>query len=456
MTSLFLSEPTPETKPIRLLRSEDWEREHDRLSSPVARLAALHQFDGGAGQCLLITNGDGELTEVLFGLGDLTDPRTLLALPGKLPEGHYAITDGIDLIGAEAAAALFAEGAHGFSRYTEARPKPRLVVPAGIDEGDVESLAAAQDLLCDLVNTPAEDMGPDAMEAATRSAFEGSGAELRVTVGDDLLTGNYPLIHAVGRAGPEAPRLIEVEWGDASHPRLSLVGKGVCYDTGGLNLKSGNYMRDMKKDMGGAAHAIALAKLVVDARLPVRLHMLVPAVENSVSSVSFRPGDVFSSRKGLSVEIDNTDAEGRLVLADALTRACENAPELLMDFATLTGAARVALGPDLAPFYTDDANLAAALDVASYSAADPVWRMPLWTPYLSGLKSSVADIVNSGGPLGGSITAALFLRNFVDTEAWVHFDIWAWRKGAYGRPAGAAPCGLRAVWRMLRDRYAGN
>jgi leucyl aminopeptidase len=261
------------------------------------------------------------------------------------------------------------------------------------------------------------------------------------------------MVHAVGRAGVDAPRFLELEWGVPGRPRLALCGKGITFDSGGLNLKTGDGMRIMKKDMGGAAHAIALAELIMGAGLPVHLKLYVSAAENAISGNAFRPGDILSSRKGLTVEIDNTDAEGRLVLADALTRACESEPDLLLDFATLTGAARVALGADLAPLYTDDETLAADILAASAHTGDPVWRMPLWDPYLADLKSPVADLVNSGGSFAGSITAAVFLKQFVTVKSWAHFDIWAWRKAKYGRPDGGAACGLRAVWSMLETRY---
>jgi leucyl aminopeptidase len=297
-------------------------------------------------------------------------------------------------------------------------------------------------------------MGPVAIEAEIRTLAEAFGATLVCTEGEALLAGNYPMIHAVGRAGPQSPRLIELSWGDPKAPELAIVGKGVAFDTGGLNLKTGNYMRLMKKDMGGAAHAIALAELVMAAALPVHLKLYVPAVENAISGTAFRPGDVLSSRKGLSVEIDNTDAEGRLILGDALTRASETDPDLIIDFATLTGAARVALGPDLAPFYTDDDELAAAIEAGARASGDPVWRMPLWAPYLAGLKSPIADLVNSTSDgMAGSVTAALFLQKFVSAPRWVHLDVWAWRKAKYGRPEGGAACGLRAMWAMLQVRY---
>ncbi|MGB2075233.1 MAG: leucyl aminopeptidase family protein, partial [Henriciella sp.] len=264
----------------------------------------------------------------------------------------------------------------------------------------------------------------------------------------------FPMVHAVGRAGFQPPRIVRLMWGKPSDPELAIVGKGVSFDTGGLNLKTGNYMRLMKKDMGGAAHAIALAELVMGAALPVRLCLYIPAVENAVSGDAFRPGDILESRHGLSVEIDNTDAEGRLILADALTWASETSPELLLDFATLTGAARVALGPDVVPYFTDDDALSEAISDGGNMSGDPVWRMPLWEPYLKLLKSPIADLVNSAaGGMAGAITAAMFLKQFVSVTSWVHFDTWSWRPSKYGRPEGAAACGLRASWAMLKSRY---
>ncbi len=440
--------------PIQLVMKSDWEGLRPLLPAHVATMAQWSGFDGEAGKRLIVPGGDGNMAQVLFGLGDGSDPRALVALSATLPAGHYSLSPGSSHIAIETAAALWAEGAYRFTRYLGGGSQaPVLVLPQGWDAEAISAEAGAADLVRDLVNTPAEDMGPDGLEAAIGDLARQHGAEMTVITGAELLEHNYPLVHAVGRAGARAPRMIELSWGEEGHPVLAIVGKGVCFDTGGLNLKVGNYMRDMKKDMGGAAHAIGLARLVMDARLPVRLKLLVPAVENNVSHVSFRPGDVFASRKGLTVEIDNTDAEGRLVLADALTRACEHDPDLIIDLATLTGAARVALGADLAPFYTDDADLAAAIDIAGIETSDPVWRMPLWKPYASELKSTVADLVNSGGPLAGSITAALFLQQFVDRKAWVHFDIWAWRTARYTRPAGGATCALRACWQFLRARY---
>jgi len=310
----------------------------------------------------------------------------------------------------------------------------------------------------DLVDTPAADMGPAELEAAVEALARRHGGTVEVTRGDALAQG-YPMIHAVGQAATRErhPRLLELEWGDPAHPRVTLVGKGVCFDTGGLDLKPSAGMRLMKKDMGGAAHALALAGLVMDAALPVRLHLLIPAVENAVSAASFRPGDVLRSRAGLTVENTNTDAEGRLILADALTRAGEGDPELVIDFATLTGAARVALGPDLPPLFTDDEALAADIIAAGTRAGDPLWRLPLWDGYDEMLKSDIADLVNApDGGFAGAITAALFLRRFAPkAAAWAHLDVFAWRPGAKpGRPKGGDAFGLMATWAVLRDRYS--
>eukprot|EP00903_Cladosiphon_okamuranus_P002734 g2732.t1 len=398
---------------------------------------------------------DGALAGVLFGVGDGSDTLAVAALSAKLPSGVYQIASDAAYPLAHIAAA-WADGAYRFDRYLgEKADPPQLVV--GDDAAGEACIreAIAIDRLRDLVNTPAEDMGPPEIQGTISDLAERYGATLQTVIGDALLEQNYPMVHAVGRAGPEAPRIMELSWGNPEHPELAIVGKGVAFDTGGLNLKTGNYMRLMKKDMGGAAHAIALAELVMGADLPVYLKLYVPAVENAIAGNAFRPGDVLSSRKGLSVEIDNTDAEGRLILGDALTRACESEPDLLIDFATLTGAARVALGPDLAPYYTDDETLAAAIADGSANSGDPAWRMPLWQPYRAMLKSPIADIVNSAaGGMAGSITAAIFLKQFVDAASWVHLDVWAWREGKYGRPAGGAACGLRAMWSTVKARYS--
>ena len=326
-----------------------------------------------------------------------------------------------------------------------------------VDEAVRQAEATA--LVRDMVNTPAADMGPDKIEEIVEKLADEHGAELKVTRGDTLEK-NFPMIHAVGKAAmrEHAPRLIELKWGKADHPKIALVGKGVTFDSGGLSMKSPAGMMLMKKDMGGAAHVIALAKLIMDAKLPVNLHLLVSAVENSVDGHAYRPGDVLDSRKGLTVEITNTDAEGRLVLGDALTLAGEEEPELIIDFATLTGAARVALGPDLPAMFSTDDEVAEALYEAGDREDDPVWRMPLWKRYDYRLKSTIADCINSAsGSFAGCMTAALFLQKFVpDDVPWVHFDTYAWRPASKaGRPKGGEALGLRASWRYLKDRYAG-
>jgi leucyl aminopeptidase len=316
--------------------------------------------------------------------------------------------------------------------------------------------AAATALVRDLVNRPAGDCGPDALEAEARRIASAHKADMTVVSGEALESG-YPLIHAVGKAAmrDHAPRLIEIEWGDPRHPRIAIVGKGITFDSGGLDIKSASGMRIMKKDMGGAAHALALAELIMASHLPVRLHMLIAAAENSIAGNALRPGDIIKSRKGITVEIDNTDAEGRLVLADALTKAVEDKAGLIVDFATLTGAARVALGPDLPAMFSNDDDVAEALINAARSAGDPMWRMPLWAPYADMIESDIADTANSGGAFAGAVTAALFMQKFVpDDVPWVHIDTYAWRPSARpGRPKGGEALGLRAVFRYLTATY---
>ncbi|NQY14309.1 MAG: leucyl aminopeptidase family protein [Henriciella sp.] len=440
--------------PVYLFSKSDWPAS-EGIPADLLAMANAQGFKGQNGQLVLTASDDGTISGVLFGIGDGTDALAVAALSAKLTSGDYQIARDGGYSSAQLANA-WADGAYRFTRYlSDVSEPPRLVVG---DQADGESHireAVAIGRLRDLVNTPAEDMGPADIQGAISDLAERYGASLETIIGDALLDQNYPMVHAVGRAGPQAPRIMELSWGNPDQPELAIVGKGVAFDTGGLNLKTGNYMRLMKKDMGGAAHAIALAELVMGHDLPVHLKLYVPAVENAISGEAFRPGDVLSSRKGLSVEIDNTDAEGRLILGDALTRASESDPDLVIDFATLTGAARVALGPDLAPYYTDDEALASAIANGAQVSGDPAWRMPLWSPYRAMLKSPIADIVNSAsGGMAGSITAAIFLKQFVDAKTWVHLDVWAWREGKYGRPAGGAACGLRAMWEMLKSRYS--
>ena len=409
-----------------------------------------------------IPGADGAIARVLAGTPVGEDLYALAHLPYALPDNAYRIELPATVRDAPAAsfarAALgFALGAYAFTRYRAPKRAPaRLVLPGGVDRAATLRLAEAVYRVRDLVNTPTEDMGPAELEAAARTLADAHGARVRAVVGDELLAQNFPAIHAVGRASHRAPRLIELEWGDAAHPRLAIVGKGVCFDTGGLDLKPADAMRWMKKDMGGAAHAIALAGLVMGARMPVRLQLLVPAVENSVGPNAFRPGEVIRTRAGLSVEIDNTDAEGRVVLGDALSYASETKPSLIVDFATLTGAARIALGPELPALFGNRDEDTAKFHAASRAAQDPVWPMPLWKPYGSMLDSIVADFANSGpSRMAGSITAALYLDRFVPaTIPWLHLDTYSWNEiDRPGRPRGGEAQGLRAAFHFLGERY---
>ncbi|UAK22946.1 leucyl aminopeptidase family protein [Sphingomonas nostoxanthinifaciens] len=424
---------------------------------PRARAAvAAAQFKAKA-DSLVILPGDGaDDWSAAAGVEAPDDPWSLATAAAKLPEGIYRLQASDP--GEATLGWLLAQ--HRFDRYREspAPSAPRILLTADPARIDARvRLAQAVALVRDMVDTPAGDMGPAELAEAAERVAAAHGAKLTVTQGDALAEG-YPMIHAVGRAATRAraPRLIELEWGDTAHPRITIVGKGVCFDTGGLDIKPSSGMLLMKKDMGGAAHALALAGLVMGARLPVRLHLLIPAVENAISADAFRPGDILRSRAGLHVEIGNTDAEGRLILGDALAKAAEGKPALMLDFATLTGAARVALGPDLPALFANEDALADALLAAGTAAADPLWRLPLWAPYTEMLKSDVADINNAGqGGFAGAITAALFLQRFVpEGVAWAHLDTFAWSPSARpGRPKGGDALGLRAAFAMLRARF---
>ncbi|MDB5683454.1 MAG: aminopeptidase [Sphingomonas bacterium] len=431
---------------------EDWASSRpERERAAVA--AAL--FRGKAGEFALLPGNQPGEWDAALGVPQATGPWDLAGAVARLPAGSYRVPDA-----APETALGWLLAQHRLDRYrSNADPVPPRILltsePARMDE--VVALARATALVRDLVDTPASDMGPAELAAAVQAVGDAAHAPVRVTQGD-ALTQDYPMIAAVGRAAARhrAPRLIELEWGEPGNPRIAIVGKGVCFDSGGLDIKPSSGMLLMKKDMGGAAHALALAQLIMSARLPVSLHLLIPAVENAVSADAFRPGDVLRSREGLNVEIGNTDAEGRLVLADALTRAAEDDPALILDFATLTGAARVALGPDLPALFSNDDRLAADLIEAGATVSDPLWRMPLWSGYADMLKSGIADINNAGeGGLAGAITAALFLERFVPAATpWAHFDTFAWRPSAKpGRPKGGEALGLRAAWQMLRTRF---
>jgi leucyl aminopeptidase len=445
--------------PIWFVTTATYAEVRDQLDAAARDFADAASFEPKPGRHLLLPASKGEgLGGVLFGLEDAGAPRDPF-LPGllapRLPAGSYRFANHPH--DARLAALGFALGAYTFARYRKAeRREAKLDLPQSLDRGDLERLVEGVTLARDLINTPANDLGPAELEEAARSLASRYGATVRAVIGDDLLTENFPLVHAVGRASARAPRLIELNWGEQDRPRVTLVGKGVCFDSGGLDIKSDSAMLLMKKDMGGAASALALAQMIMSRGLKVALKVLIPAVENAIGGDAFRPRDIYVSRKGLSVEVGNTDAEGRLVLADALTFADESAPDLLIDMGTLTGAARVALGPDLPPFYTDDDTLAADLARHAGMENDPMWRLPLWPPYNSMLDSKIADLNNvSSGSFAGSITCALFLKRFVSAaKTWLHIDIYAWTPAAKpGRPEGGECQAARALYALLTERY---
>ena len=460
MTDLIAADKGQSAHTIHLVDERvftDWK---GRQPQRVRTLLDAARYDGKTGYAHLVVPGENaDDWSVVTTVADVDDlsPWCLARLGEVLPEGHYRLADGQDP-GPALLGWILAQ--HRFTPYlsqSEDRGAAVLLTPSPGRIEAVRRAAEATLLVRDMVDTPPEDMGPAAIAEKVEALGKTHGAEVTVTSGDALEQG-YPMIHAVGRAAARAhaPRLAELEWGDPGHPRLAIVGKGVSFDSGGLDVKSSSGMALMKKDMGGAAHAIALAQMVMDARLPVRLHLLVPTVENAIAGNAFRPGDVLKSRKGITVEIDNTDAEGRLILGDALAKAGEDDPDLILDFATLTGAARIALGPDLPVLFANDDALAGALEDGASSVDDPLWRLPLWDGYDEMLKSSLADMVNSGGSgFAGSITAALFLRRFVPEGVdWAHFDTFAWRPVAKpGRPKGGEALGLRATFAMLEGRY---
>jgi leucyl aminopeptidase len=419
---------------------------------------AAQGFTGAGGTQTLVPGPDGHAAFAVAGVGEGDDPLAIAHLPRLLPALTYRF-DAASPRPIEPAVALlgWGLGSYRFERYLKpGKALAKLHIDAtGADEA--LDLVSATTRVRDLVNTPTEQMGPADLEADAAQLAADHGAQLRVVTGNELLEQNFPAIHAVGRASHRAPRLIELTWGDPSHPRLAIVGKGVCFDTGGLNIKSGDGMRHMKKDMGGAAHALGLAQLVMARRLPVFLQLLVCAVENAIGPESYRPGEVISTRTGVTVEIDNTDAEGRVILGDALAYAGEGKPDVLMDFATLTGAARVALGPDLPALFCNDEAIAADYLAAGVRTRDPLWRLPLWRPYAHYLKSNVADMANgSSSRMAGALSAALYLERFVpEGQRWTHVDVYAWNDfDRPGKPAGGEAQGLRAAFALLQARYA--
>jgi leucyl aminopeptidase len=456
--SLQFAAPTPTALPIHFVTKENWDAVREELPAPAAAFAAACGFEPKPGRSLLLPDAKGGLAAVLFGLESGEAQRDLL-LPGKLvaalPAGVYRF--GNRPHDDRLAALAFLLASYRFTRYRAAdKEPPSLVAPDSVDAERLERIAAAIAFGRDLVNTPANDLGPAALEAAAIDLARSFHAATEVTLGDDLLRRNLPLIHAVGRAAGEPPRLVDFLHSRAGAPKVTLVGKGVTFDTGGLDVKPASAMELMKKDMGGAATALTLARMILEAELNVTLRVLIPIVENSISATAFRPGDILKSRKGLTVEIGNTDAEGRLILADALALAEEDEPALMFDFATLTGAARVALGPDLPPFYTDDDALAADIERCAKAEADPLWRMPLWAPYGSMLDGKIADLTNSpSSSFAGSITAALFLKRFVaKTAAWAHFDVYAWNPKARSHgPEGGEVQAVRTLFALIEERF---
>ena len=463
MTDCLLpSSQTADAVPIRFVEPDAGDEMLAGLSDAQRGYLGAIGYAPKAGRIALLPDASGKLELVLFGLGGADDPDRNAMLPGRLadalPAGTYRFENDPD--DAALATLSFALGRYRFTAYKAGGDSPgddvRLVVPDWIDGDDTRRIVEGVSLARDLINTPANDMGPAELETAARSLADKHGAAIAVTEGDDLLPAGFPMIHAVGRASHRAPRLIDITWGDPTALKLTLVGKGVCFDTGGLDIKPAAGMLMMKKDMGGAACVLGLASMVMAARLPVRLRVLVPAVENAVGGNAFRPGDVLDSRKGVSVEIGNTDAEGRLVLADALTLADEEHPDLMIDMSTLTGAARVALGPEIAAFFSRDEALAVEISRQSHAVDDPVWQLPLWQPYARMLDSKTADINNAGnGPFAGAITAGLFLARFVEkTTSWAHFDAYCWNRAATpGRPEGGEAQAIRALYQLIKTRY---
>jgi len=463
---LIETDTSLEAVPVHAVGPEGLDDLLAELPGPAAHFAKAQGFKAKKGETVLLPDAQGGLAQVLFGLGDKTKRDPLLAglLPGRLPAGLYRLNGAgrLDVL-------AWLMGAYRFTRYRGgksgnsesadgegAASGVRLLAPEGVDVAQAAQIARALALGRDLINTPANDCGPAEIAQAVERLAQRHNASCQIIEGDALIAENLPMIHAVGRASPRAPRLIDLRWGRADAPRVTLVGKGVAFDTGGLNIKPDNAMSLMKKDMGGAAAAIAAAAMVMASGLDLRLRLLVPAVENAISGNAFRPGDVLPSRKGPTVEIGNTDAEGRLILADALALADEEAPEILIDFATLTGSARVALGPDLPPFMTDDEALAGDLTRIGMAEADPVWRLPLWQPYDDLLRSSVADLNHiSGNSFAGAIIAGLFLRRFVEqAQSYLHFDIYGWVPNAKpGRPKGGEAQAARLVHALLAERY---
>jgi len=452
----LISRPRKDTLPLTVLdaaRVDGWRK---RITASQRAWLERTGFTGRPGSSAMLPDRAGGAGEAVFVTGSDTDVWSWSTLAARLPKGSYRIAGRLSRALAHDAALGWGLAAYEFTRYRAAKiSRPALVWPTNADHAAVTAMLDATALLRDLINTPAEDMGPSELAGEARKVGRKFKARIKVTTGDALLKANYPMIHMVGRASDDAPRLIDMRWG-ARGPRVTLVGKGVCFDTGGLDLKPAAGMLRMKKDMGGAAHAIALGQLIMAAKLPVRLRVMIGAVENAVAGNAYRPWDVLQTRKGITVENANTDAEGRLVMGDCLAEACREKPDMLLDFATLTGAARVAVGTGIAAVFANDDDLYAELEKHGEKTSDPLWRLPLHEPYRALLDSKVADISSaSDGPFGGAITAALFLQEFVDEDVpWAHFDIMAWNTANRpGRPTGGEAQGLRAAFGAIEARF---
>jgi leucyl aminopeptidase len=449
---LFYETQNERAIPLYLMSQLQWERGLESLTSAERNSFALRQFMGKLGDYCFIYNVDGLIETAYIGSGLGNQEQALAHAALLLPAGSYQMHEPIE----QGAAINWALAQYRFTQYKKYDLYARVLVLQEGELQDILVLTQSLFLVRDLVNTPTSDMGPKEMANVVEQLAKTHNAQFKQWIGDELLKANFPAIHAVGRASASAPRLLSLSWGEEKNPRITLVGKGVCFDSGGLDIKPSSGMRLMKKDMGGAAHVIGLAQWIMMRRLPVRLQVLIPAVENSIGPGAYRPGDVITMRNGLTVEIDNTDAEGRLVLADALVKACEEQPDLIIDFATLTGAARVAVGTEMAAMFSNNDKLAVLLTDASHKTADPVWRMPLFAAYEDFLNSNIADLANSSSsPYAGAIIAGLFLQHFVTkTIPWVHFDVMAWNICSKpGKPEGGEVMGLRTVVEYLRRMY---
>ena len=449
---LFYQHTSENTVPLFFLNQVPCTTTAENISEEEIRCMKMQQFNSGLGELCLITNSEGILNKVLIGTGDKDETLALTHAVSKLPQGCYSTHQPISTY----AMLSWSLAQYKFDRYKKNNTPPRKLAIPEADYLRVQAESRAIFLVRDLINTPTNDMGPAEMAEVLSNLANTHQAHFQQWVGNELLSHHFPAIHAVGRASATPPRLLSLTWGNESHPKITLVGKGVCFDSGGLDLKSSSNMRLMKKDMGGAANVIGLAALLMMRKIPIRLQVLIPAVENAVGSNAYRPGDILTMRNGLTVEIENTDAEGRLVVADALVKACEENPELIIDFTTLTGAARVAVGTEIAAMFTNADSLADALMKSADTTNDPIWRLPLFKEYENMFDSSVADLSNSSSSsYAGAITAALFLQHFItEGTSWVHFDIMAWNvKNKPGKPEGGEAMGLLAVAEYLIGRY---